>query len=69
MSEVIANSFRPGYSLRTFSNMKMFDHRDDNVQRLIKSLLYKTNFESVEFNITFNINSIEFCSRLNENFQ
>ena len=51
MSEVIANSFRPGYSLRTFSNMKMFDHRDDNVQRLIKSLLYKTNFESVEFNI------------------
>ena len=68
MSDVIANAFRPGYSLRTFQNTKMFDHRDDNVQRPIKSLLYSIKVDSLDFNIKFNINSIEFCSRLNEHF-
>ena len=68
MSDVIANAFRPGYSLRTFQNTKMFDHRDDNVQRPIKSLLYSIKVDSIDFNIKFNINSIEFCSRLNEHF-
>ena len=31
MSEIVANSFRQGYSTRTFMNYNMFPYREDNV--------------------------------------
>ena len=40
MSEIVANSFRQGYSTRTFMNYNMFPYREDNVQERIKQLKY-----------------------------
>lgn len=69
MTEVAANAFRPGYSVRSFKDMVMFDHRDDNVARLIEQVSYKTTAKDVDFNVAFNINQVEFTSRLNSHFQ
>jgi hypothetical protein len=70
MQEVAANVFRQGHSLRTFSGMKMFPYREDNVPRLQKQLRYSTSVgyedRPVTFNFKFNINTIEFNSKLNE---
>ena len=66
MSPIVANAFRQGYSTRTFMGYNMFPYRDDNVQRRIKQLKYYQKAHDVEFNIYFNINKIEFCSKLNE---
>lgn len=69
MSEITANAFRPGYSVRSFKDMTMFDHRDDNVARLIEQVTYTTAAAGVAFNLDFNINAVEFVSRLNSHFQ
>jgi hypothetical protein len=66
MNEITANAFRQGYSLRTFANMNMFPYREDNVGRALKSFLFSTEAEGVTFNINFNVNEIDFNSRLNE---
>lgn len=73
MQEVAANVFRQGHSLRTFSGLKMFPYRDDNVPRLQKQFYYSTTVKStigsdrpVKFHFRFNINSVEFNSKLNE---
>lgn len=51
----------------------MFDYRNDNVARLKRQLSYssivhetKDSSRPVKFNFRFNINTIEFNSRLNE---
>ena len=51
-------------------NMDMFDHRDDNVARQVKKLSYKLNTpaQGVSYNVAFNINQVEFVSRLNTQF-
>ena len=69
MNEIAANAFRPGYSLRTFRDMNIFEHRDDNVGRLIEQISYKTETKGVDFNVAFNINLVDFSSRLNSHFQ
>lgn len=57
LSEVTANAFRPGFSVRTFSGLTMFDHRDDNVGRAYRKLEYKLQqADGVDFQITININ-------------
>lgn len=73
MTEVAANVFRQGHSLRSFSGLNMFPYRDDNVARLQKQLFYSTKAAStaqserpVKFNFRFNLNTVEFNSRLNE---
>lgn len=73
MTEVAANVFRQGHSLRSFSGLNMFPYRDDNVARLQKQLFYSTTVASaaqsdrpVKFNFRFNLNTVEFNSRLNE---
>ena len=40
MNEIVANSFRQGYSTRTFMNYNMFPYRNDNVQERLKQLKF-----------------------------
>jgi hypothetical protein len=44
----------------------MFPYRNDNVQRPINLLVFKTNANEIEFELRFQINEVAFCSRLNE---
>ena len=67
MNQVAANVFRQGYSTRTFRGMDIFRHREDNVQRSIKQIEHSVSAHDVVFNLRFNINEVEFVSRLNEN--
>lgn len=44
----------------------MFRYREDNVQRNIKQIEFMQDYNNVKFKFRFNINEIEFVSRLNE---
>ena len=46
--------------------INMFNYREDNVQKPIRFSKMKTTSAGVEFHVMFNINEINFCSRLNE---
>jgi hypothetical protein len=64
---VAANVFRTGYNLRSYKNMNVFDYRNDNIQKLVQQVEHRIETHGVEFKVKFNINHIEFNSRLNEN--
>lgn len=68
MNEIVANAYRPGYSVRTFANTTVMNHRTDNVGRLVENVNYRTESQGVDYNINFNINSIDLVSRLNSHF-
>lgn len=69
MSEVVANAFNEGHSVKTFEGMSIFEHRADNKAVHTKRLEHRTVSRGVEFNINFNVNEVPFVSRLNEHMQ
>jgi len=69
MNAVAANTFRQGFSTRTFMGIDMFPYRQDNVQEFIKKIEFKQKAHNVTFNLRFNINKIDFNSKLNEDLK
>lgn len=63
-----ANVFRQGYSTRTFSPYTMFPYREDNVGNRLRQFKFQTKSSNVTFNLRFNVNRVNFNSRLNEEF-
>lgn len=68
MNDIVANAYRPGYSIRSFANSTVMNHRTDNVGRLVENLNYRTESQGVDYNINFNINKVDLVSRLNSHF-
>ncbi|TNV83585.1 hypothetical protein FGO68_gene14400 [Halteria grandinella] len=70
-AELMQNSFRVGYykSADKFQNLKPFPYREDNVPRRERTLEFQKDYSGNDVDIRYQINTIDFNSKLNAEFR
>jgi hypothetical protein len=70
-TELLQNSFRVGYYSGTeqMQGAKAFPYREDNKLKGARSVVFQKDYSGNDVDIRFQINTVKFNSRLNEELQ